>query len=186
MVKNPPVMLKTWVRYLGWEDPLEEGMAIPMDWEAWWATVHGESQRVRHDWATKEHTHKLGKSPLLGDVDLLMARELETGPQEDFSHMLLVLLLGAQTLWFGQHGPWPLCPGAFQRHAPTCLEPRLGTACQHEDPGKGCLQGPFEHPTQTTGCMYCLQALHTRPWCGKAHSQLNWLQIYGLFLKIIV
>ena len=31
MVRNPPVMLKTWVRYLGWEDPLEEGMAIPMD-----------------------------------------------------------------------------------------------------------------------------------------------------------
>ena len=37
-------------RSLGWEDPLEEGMAthssilawrIPMDREAWWATVHG-------------------------------------------------------------------------------------------------------------------------------------------------
>ena len=33
-------MLETWVRCLGWEDLLEEGMAIPMDWEAWWATVH--------------------------------------------------------------------------------------------------------------------------------------------------
>ena len=40
---------ETWVRYLGWEDPLEEGMAthsntlawrIPMDRGAWWATVH--------------------------------------------------------------------------------------------------------------------------------------------------
>ena len=40
MVKNPPAMQKTWVRYLGWEDSLEEGMAthssilarrIPMD-----------------------------------------------------------------------------------------------------------------------------------------------------------
>ena len=39
-----------WVRSLGWEDPLEEGMAIhssilawriPMDREAWQATVHG-------------------------------------------------------------------------------------------------------------------------------------------------
>ena len=27
MVKNPPAMQKTWVRSLGWEDPLEEGMA---------------------------------------------------------------------------------------------------------------------------------------------------------------
>ena len=26
-VKNPPVMWETWVPSLGWEDPLEEGMA---------------------------------------------------------------------------------------------------------------------------------------------------------------
>ena len=40
MVKNAPVMWETWVQSLGWEDPLEEGMAthssilarrIPMD-----------------------------------------------------------------------------------------------------------------------------------------------------------
>ena len=39
-------MQETWVQSLGWEDPLEEGMAthsnifawrIPMDREAWWA-----------------------------------------------------------------------------------------------------------------------------------------------------
>ena len=48
---------ETWVGSLGWEDPLEEGMAIhssilawkvPMDKEAWLVTVHG-LQRVRHD-----------------------------------------------------------------------------------------------------------------------------------------
>ena len=27
LVKNPPVMRNTWVRSLGWEDPLEECMA---------------------------------------------------------------------------------------------------------------------------------------------------------------
>ena len=27
LVKNPPAMQETWVRSLGWEDPLEEGMA---------------------------------------------------------------------------------------------------------------------------------------------------------------
>ena len=27
MVKNPPAMRETWVCSLGWEDPLEEGMA---------------------------------------------------------------------------------------------------------------------------------------------------------------
>ena len=26
-IKNPPVMWETWVQFLGWEDPLEEGMA---------------------------------------------------------------------------------------------------------------------------------------------------------------
>ena len=27
LVKNLPAMPETWVRFLGWEDPLEEGMA---------------------------------------------------------------------------------------------------------------------------------------------------------------
>ena len=34
---------------------------------------------------------ELGKSPLLRDVDLLAARELELGPAEGFNHMFLVL-----------------------------------------------------------------------------------------------
>ena len=50
MVKNLPAMQETWVQSLGWEDPLEEGMAIhssilawriPMDRGTWQATVHG-------------------------------------------------------------------------------------------------------------------------------------------------
>ena len=50
LIKNPPAMQDTWVRSLGWEDTLEEGMAtlssilawrIPTDRGAWWATVHG-------------------------------------------------------------------------------------------------------------------------------------------------
>ena len=53
MVKNLPIMLETWVRSLGWEDLLEDGMAthssilawrIPMDRGAWWATVHGVAE----------------------------------------------------------------------------------------------------------------------------------------------
>ena len=50
MVKNMPAMQETWIRSLGWEDPLEEGKAthssilawrILMDRGTWWATVHG-------------------------------------------------------------------------------------------------------------------------------------------------
>ena len=53
-------MQETWVRFLGWEDPLEKEMAthssilawrIPMDRGAWRDTVHGVS-RVEHDLAT--------------------------------------------------------------------------------------------------------------------------------------
>ena len=50
LVKKPPAMQETLIRFLGWEDPLEEGIStqssilawrIPMDREAWGATVHG-------------------------------------------------------------------------------------------------------------------------------------------------
>ena len=49
-VKNLPAVQETWVQSMGWEDPLEEGMAthssilawrIPMDRGAWRAAVHG-------------------------------------------------------------------------------------------------------------------------------------------------
>ena len=50
IVKNLPAMQETWVQSLGWEDPLEEGMATHSSILAWWiprdrgalrATVHG-------------------------------------------------------------------------------------------------------------------------------------------------
>ena len=49
MAQNVPAMWETWVQSLGWEDPLEEGMAthssilawrIPLDRGAWRAAVH--------------------------------------------------------------------------------------------------------------------------------------------------
>ena len=35
LVKNPPAMWETWVRSLGWEDPLEKGMATHSSILAW-------------------------------------------------------------------------------------------------------------------------------------------------------
>ena len=60
MVKNPPAMQELkemWVRSLGWEDPLEEDMAVHSSNLAWripWTEEPGrlwsvESQRVGHD-----------------------------------------------------------------------------------------------------------------------------------------
>ena len=53
MVKNPPAMWETWVRYLGWEDPQGEGIAthssnlawkLPIDRGTWWAKVLGRKE----------------------------------------------------------------------------------------------------------------------------------------------
>ena len=55
MLKNLPAMRETWVQSLGWEDPLEDGVAthdnilawrVPMDRGAWQATVYG----VKKSW----------------------------------------------------------------------------------------------------------------------------------------
>ena len=54
--KESACNVEVWVRSLGWEDPLEQGMTtyssilawrIPMDRGAWWAAVH---------WVTKNRT----------------------------------------------------------------------------------------------------------------------------------
>ena len=62
-------MWETWVQSLGWEDPLEKGMAtyssilacrVPVDREDWWATVH----RVTKSWTQlNNETHSI--APIL-------------------------------------------------------------------------------------------------------------------------
>ena len=68
-------MQKTWVRPLGWEDPLEEGMAIhssilawriPTDREAWWATVYGVT-------TNQTHLSDLSTASLLGEGESRVA-----------------------------------------------------------------------------------------------------------------
>ena len=56
-VKTPPAMQEAWVQSLGWEDPLEEGMATHssiLAGESPWTEELGGlqpmgSQRLRHD-----------------------------------------------------------------------------------------------------------------------------------------
>ena len=65
-IKNLPTMQETWVRYLGWEDALENEMATYTSifvWETPWTKKPGGlqsmgSQRVGHDWVTKTFTLK--------------------------------------------------------------------------------------------------------------------------------
>ena len=59
MVKNLPSLQETWVQSLGWEDPLEKGMATHSSILAWripWTEEPGGlqsmvSQKVRPEWA---------------------------------------------------------------------------------------------------------------------------------------
>ena len=64
MVNDLPAMQETWVRFLGWEDPLEEGMAthssvlawrISMDRGAWWATFHEIAKSQTQLSTTQKH-----------------------------------------------------------------------------------------------------------------------------------
>ena len=60
MVKNMPALRETWVPSLGWEDPLEKGMATRssiLTWRIPWTKEPGGlqfmgSHRVEHDWMT--------------------------------------------------------------------------------------------------------------------------------------
>ena len=63
-VKNLPAIWETWIRSLGWEDPLEEGMAtdssilawrIPMDRGAWWVLSMGSQLDMAERLSTAYH-----------------------------------------------------------------------------------------------------------------------------------
>ena len=65
LVKNLPAVWETWARSLGWEDPLEKGMATDSSILAWripQTEAPGRLQsmglqRVRHNWVTFTHAH---------------------------------------------------------------------------------------------------------------------------------
>ena len=94
MVKNPPAMQETWVQSLGWDYPLEKGMATHSSILAWrisWTDEPGRlqsmgSQRVRQDWATSTFTWHL-----LSSIQ--------------FSHSVV-----SNSLWLGQQDTRVPCP----------------------------------------------------------------------------
>ena len=75
-VKNPPAMQETRVQSLGWEVPLENGMATHYSILAW--RIPGteepgrlqplELQRVGHNWATNTRTYLLRTARFLSQI----------------------------------------------------------------------------------------------------------------------
>ena len=65
LVKNPPAMWKTWVQYLGWEDPMEKGKATCSSILAWripW-TVWSMDE-VTKSWIWLSNFHKEDLVPM--------------------------------------------------------------------------------------------------------------------------
>jgi len=77
-------MQETWVWFLGWQDPLEKGMATHSSILAWRIPGTEEPgglqsmglQRVGYDWATK-HTHNITKYPKIMTLLVRNSRYLE-------------------------------------------------------------------------------------------------------------
>ena len=60
LAKNPPAMWETWVRSLGWKDPLEKGTAPvfwPGEFHGLYCIVHG----VTESWTQLSNFHFTGK-----------------------------------------------------------------------------------------------------------------------------
>ena len=53
-VKNPLAIQETWVRSLGWEDPLEEGMSTHSSILAWRIPMDRGAQQAESPWGRKE------------------------------------------------------------------------------------------------------------------------------------
>ena len=53
-VKSPPAMWETWVPSLGWEDPLEEGMATHSSIPAWRVPMDRGALVGYSPWGCKE------------------------------------------------------------------------------------------------------------------------------------
>ena len=58
IVKNLPAMQETWARPLGWEDPLEKGMATPSNILAWRIPWTEEPRRLQSMGVTESGTTK--------------------------------------------------------------------------------------------------------------------------------
>ena len=72
-LKRLPPMRETWVRSLGWEDPLEKEMAIHSSILAW--RIHGQrslvgySPRGRKESDTTEQLHLTSPHPHMGSTE---------------------------------------------------------------------------------------------------------------------
>ena len=86
MVKNPLVMWETWVQALGWEDPLEEGMAAHSSILVWWIPVDRGVWSATVDGVTKSQTQLkwLGMHASLYNLEALTEKKKNYEPVSSY------------------------------------------------------------------------------------------------------
>ena len=79
-------MWETWVRSLGWEDPLEKGKATHSSIVAWripWTVYSPWDHRVGHDWVTFFPPNSLYQQVVASEEDLVPPSLVELPPRAD-------------------------------------------------------------------------------------------------------
>ena len=92
-VKNLPAIQEMWNRSLGWEDPLEEGMAKPIQYSCLGNPMDKEdgvlwsmgSQRVEHNLSNCTHTHARTHTQVHCRMFTSILRPLQTRWQSHYS-----------------------------------------------------------------------------------------------------
>ena len=74
LVKNSPTMQETWVRSLGWEDPLDSWLENSMDRGEWGATVH----EVTKSWTRLSNWTELNWKLLFRDYEVSSTETLSS------------------------------------------------------------------------------------------------------------
>ena len=124
LVKNLPATRGTWVRSLGWEDPLEKGPATHCSILAWrtpWTVQSLGSQRVRHDWATFTTAMQIPKHWNKMDVvtlSLLLRRFHSAETKWTWSHPHLYYCVDSTVLKPNECGHTPISAFLPPAHLP--------------------------------------------------------------------
>ena len=110
MVKNLATKPETWVRSLGWEDPLETGLATHSCIPAW--RIPGTEEpgglqpvglhTVKHNWATST---LLAQAPALEILIYMVSDGVQTSVLfKTMVHQIADTWVWLQTLWFNWFG----------------------------------------------------------------------------------
>ena len=82
LVKNPPAVQETWLRSLGWEDPLEKRMAAHCGILAWRIPCTEQPGGLQSVGSQLNMTERLALSPSVSGLGVLLLVEIVDSPAQ--------------------------------------------------------------------------------------------------------